>query len=124
MTDKQQMFIDNYCGSVKEAAEKAGLSFGYCRRLVTQRNIAEAIKNRQETEIRPKTIANRQERQQFWSEVMNNSDEDMKNRLKASELLGKSDADFTENLRVKEELIPEEEIAEVRNYCRNVQFPN
>ncbi|MGD0572288.1 MAG: hypothetical protein ABSB11_04640 [Sedimentisphaerales bacterium] len=100
-TCKQQKFIDSYNGNIKEAAEKAGLSYRYCRKLVAKRNIMEAIQNRENTEIRPKIIATRQERQHFWTELMNNESEDTNDRLKASELLGKSEADFTENANLK-----------------------
>jgi hypothetical protein len=40
----------------------------------------------------------RQQRQQFWSKVAGDESQEMKDRLRASELLGKSEADFTENL--------------------------
>ncbi len=97
-TIKQQKLIDCYVGDIKEAAEKAEISYGYARRLVTKSHILEAIRNRQETEIRPKDIADRQERQQFWTEVMQDKTVEMKDRLKASELLGKSEADFADNI--------------------------
>jgi len=97
-TTKQQTFIDCFDGDVKDAAKKAGLSYEYCRRLVTKSHILKAIKNRQDTEVRPKTIATRQQRQEFWSQVFNNPEVSMKDRLKASELLGKSEADFTEKV--------------------------
>lgn len=97
-TTKQQRFIDCYAGDIKEAADKAGLSYDYARRLVTKSHILEAIRNRQDTEVRPKDIANRQERQSFWTKIMRDGGEDTRDRLKASDLLGKSEADFTENL--------------------------
>jgi phage terminase small subunit len=97
-TVKQQRFIDAYAGDAKEAAKKAKISYGYARQLLTKSNILEAVRNRQETEIRPKDIADRQERQAFWTKIMRDEKEETKDRLKASELLGKSEADFTENL--------------------------
>ena len=97
-TGKQQRFIDCYCGDIKEAAKKAELSYDYARRLVTKSHILQAILNRQDTELRPKDIADRQERQAFWSKIMRDKNEETKDRLKASELLGRSEADFTENL--------------------------
>ena len=100
-TLKQQRLIDCYDGDIKKAARKAEISYGYARQLLTKSNILEAIKNRQDTEVRPKDIANRQRRQEFWTKVMDDENEDMKDRLKASELLGKSEADFTENLSHK-----------------------
>jgi len=97
-TVKQQRLIDCYAGDIKEAAKKAKISYGYARQLLTKSNILAAIQNRQETEVRPKDIANRQERQAFWTKIMRDRKEETKDQLKASELLGKSEADFTENL--------------------------
>lgn len=97
-TVKQQRFIDCYAGDCKEAAKKAKICYGYARQLLTKSNILEAIRNRQNTEVRPKDIADRQERQAFWTKIMRSKSEETKDRLKASELLGKSEADFTENL--------------------------
>ena len=98
-TVKQQRFIDCYDGDIKKAAKKAGLSYAYCRnRLVAKGCILNAIKNRQNNEVRPKIIATRQQRQEFWTKSMYNKKAEMRDRLRASELLGKSEADFTENL--------------------------
>jgi hypothetical protein len=97
-TVKQQRLIDCYAGDIKEAAQKARISYGYARQLLTKSNILAAIRNRQETEVRPKDIADRQERQAFWTKIMRDTKQETKDRLKASELLGRSEADFTENL--------------------------
>jgi hypothetical protein len=48
--------------------------------------------------IKKRHIANRSERQQFWSKVVDDSDASMPDRLRASELLGRSEADFTDNI--------------------------
>ncbi len=93
-TAKQQRFIDSYDGNIKRAAAESGLSYDYARRLVTKSHILEAIRNRQDTEVRPITIANRQRRQEFWSKTMLDETLSMGDRLRASELLGKSEADF------------------------------
>jgi phage terminase small subunit len=98
-TAKRQRFIDCYAGNIKEAADKAEISYGYARNLMTKSDILEAIRNRQETEVRPKDIADRQERQAFWTKTMNDDEQSMSDRLRASELLGKSEADFTDKLR-------------------------
>ncbi len=50
-------------------------------------------------EIRPETgaldgLADRRDRQRFWTELMQDDEGEMKDRLKASELLGKSEGDF------------------------------
>lgn len=95
-TIKQQRFIDCYAGDIKEAAREAKLSYDYARRLVTKDHILEAIKTRQDTEIRPTNIANRQARQVFWTRLMRDKHQEVKNRLRASELLGRSEMDFVE----------------------------
>jgi hypothetical protein len=41
-------------------------------------------------------IASREERQAWWTKVMKDEDAGMYDRLRASELLGKSDADFVD----------------------------
>ena len=97
-TIKQQCFIDCYDGDLKKAAKKAGISYIYARSLYTKTDILEAIKHREDTEVRPSTIMTRQQRQQFWSKVADDDNQEMRDRLRASELLGKSEADFTENL--------------------------
>ncbi|MDR0453494.1 MAG: terminase small subunit [Deferribacteraceae bacterium] len=97
LTLKQKKFVEVYCGNATEAAIQAGYSIKTARHAgfynMTQPHIAEIIKNRTDKEILS-IIANRLERQQFWTEIMNNPDADMKDRLKASELLGKSEGDF------------------------------
>jgi len=100
LTNKQHIFVDSYVGDIKEAATKAKLSYDYARRLVTKSHILEAIKTRQETEVRPETIYNRQQRQEWWTEVMRDEKRSTRDRLRASELLGKSEADFTDNFKV------------------------
>ncbi len=100
-TAKQQRFIDCYDGDVKKAAKKAKITYQYARRLATKSNILKAIRERENTEVRPKTIATRQKRQEFWTETMDDEEQTMKDRLRASELLGKSEADFTDNINNK-----------------------
>jgi len=95
-TAKQMRFIDSYDGNIKQAAEMAGLSYDYARRLVTKSHIREAIRSREQTEFRPKAIATRQERQEFWTENMRDEDLPMSERRKFSELLGKSELDFSD----------------------------
>ena len=98
LTIKQQKFIDCYDGNIKAAARQAGLSYDYCRRLVTKGHIMTAIRTRQDTEVRPTNIATRQDRQLFWSQQMRDTGINMRDRLRASELLGKSEGDFTDKI--------------------------
>lgn len=101
LTTKQQRFVDAYAGNATEAARQAGYKGGDNTLAQAGRDnlripkIAEAIESRQQAENAP-LIADRQARQRFWTETMQDTGGDMKDRLKASELLGRSEADFTE----------------------------
>ena len=95
-TVKQQRFIDAYDGDIKKASIKAKITYQYARKLATKSNIMAAIRHREDTEKRPIEISNRQDRQKFWSDAMNNTEFYMRDRLRASELLGKSEADFVD----------------------------
>lgn len=104
LTAKQRKFIEVYAGNGTEAARLAG----YAGNDATLSQVAaenlrkplvvEAIKSREAKEIRPH-LASRADRQAFWAQVMNDAAEQMAYRLKASELLGKSEADFTEKVK-------------------------
>lgn len=94
LTHKQQRFVDCYDGDIRGTAKRAKISYQYGRLLSTKFNILQAIRNRLNTEVRPKAISTRQARQEFWSEIMNNNCLLTRDRLKASELLGKSECDF------------------------------
>jgi hypothetical protein len=95
---KQTAFINAYNGNIEEAADIAGLSYGHARNLMTKPDIIQQIRDRAVEQQAP-LIATRQQRQQFWTEVMQDTGEEMRNRLRAAELLGKSEADFTEKVQ-------------------------
>lgn len=99
LTPKQQQFVDAYNGSIKETAAAIGMNYEYARKLcTTNQYMIETLRDRQNKSIKP-TIATREHRQKFWTDVMRDSKESMSNRLRAAELLGKSEADFTENIK-------------------------
>jgi len=99
LSQKQQSFIDNYSGNATEAAKLAGYSeataYSQGQRLLKQPQIAEAIRTR-EQERQAYNIATRERRFEFWTQIMENSDEQTRDRLKASELLAKAEGDFIE----------------------------
>ena len=103
-TVKQQRFIDFYEGNATDAARKAGYKGNestlttMANKLMTKGDILEAVKAR-ETKCNEKLIANREKRQEFWTSIMNSTDKDVhvRDKLKASELLGRSQGDFIEN---------------------------
>jgi len=104
LTVKQQRFVDCYDGNATEAARQAGykgndVTLGQVgAENLKKPQIKEAIVAR-EIEWRNKAIMKREERQTFWSKVARGEEEGMTGeavRLRASEILGKSQADFTE----------------------------
>lgn len=105
LTSKQLKFIAAYDGNGTKAARLAGYK-GNDKTLaeVAKENlrkplIASEIKKRQIAEATP-LIASRQQRQAFWTEVQGDETLPMMVRLRASELLGKSEADFTEKTQI------------------------
>ena len=109
MTPKQERFVAEYlaCMNASEAARRAGYSAktaaSQAERLLRNVEISEAVKKALE-EKNTALIATREERQKFWTETLRDVEEDMKNRLRASELLAKSECDFTERREVQAEI--------------------
>ena len=102
MTDKQAKFIAEYSKdfNATQAAIRAGYSpktaYSIGQRLLKNVEVQQAM-----NEHRNQVIADRESRQKFWTDVMKDSNEAMKDRLKASELLGKSECDFIERQEIK-----------------------
>ena len=112
LTGKQTAFIDEYCvngQNATQAALKAGYSVKTARLMgclnITKQYIKEAISDKL-TEIKAETVANRQQRQQFWTDMMANKAASNGDKLRASELLGRSEADFTDNIKRTDESGP------------------
>ena len=104
LTTKQQRFVDLYDGNATEAARQAGYK-GNDKTLaevgaenLRKPGIKKAIKAREEKRNKP-LIADREERQQFWTDGMRDKNADRRDRQKDSELLGRSEADFTDKQR-------------------------
>ncbi len=119
-TVKRQRFIDLYDGNATVAAEKAGYAHPMQQgeRLLRNVEILTAIQER-EKDRENKVIADREERQAFWTTVFRGEIVEkvpvikdgtyqieeippkMSDRLKASELLGRSEADFVDRHQVE-----------------------
>ncbi|MBQ6908502.1 MAG: terminase small subunit [Synergistaceae bacterium] len=103
LTAKQRAFVEFYAGNATEAAIKAGYSKDTARSIgqenLTKPDIIAAIKERETKRLVP-DIATREERFKFWTRAMRDEDTPMKERLKASELLGKAEGDFLERVEV------------------------
>ncbi|QDG49310.1 terminase small subunit [Persicimonas caeni] len=103
LTEKQRRFVEAYlgkaCGNATEAARIAGYSgdddtlssTGYEN--LRKPQIQEAIDER--TDEDP-LVADRIDRQRFWTGVMYDPNATMSDRLKASTLLAKSQGDFVD----------------------------
>ena len=108
LTPKQQAFVDVYAGNATEAAIKAGYSVKNARDMGCQNMKTPAVKAailaREDVESRVR-IADRQTRQQFWTETMRNEGAELRDRLRASELLGKSEGDFLDRVETSGDLV-------------------
>ena len=124
LTVKQQRFVDYYDGNATQAAEKAG--YKNSRQMgsenLSKPDIQHALKTREDRR-RKRHIADREERQAFWTKILRGEEKQpaivgtdaegnsivtdippkMTDRLKTSELLGRSEADFTDKVAVSEE---------------------
>ena len=99
LTAKQQRFVSAYNGNATEAMIAAGYSkksaASNVDKILKNTEIQAAIQNR-EKERNSAAIATREERQAFWTAIMRDDEVDLRDRLRASELLGKSEGDFLE----------------------------
>jgi phage terminase small subunit len=101
LSERERRFVDAFMGEAAGNGALAARLAGYsakgdrvaANRLLTKRNVKAAIDAR--TAADPKVLT-RTERQQLWSGWVNNPDVPWPCRVKASELLGKSQADFVE----------------------------
>ena len=96
LTTKQQRFVDFFDGNATDAARKAGYKhpMQVGEQNLRKLEIAKAIKSREQKRNKS-TIASREERQEFWTDILRGKIAGL-DRLKASELLGRSEADFTD----------------------------
>ncbi len=106
LSEKQKLFIQVYEGNGADAARKSGYlgsDKALAQRayeLLTNPKIVRLIRKRNDPQ-KQALIATRIDRQKFWSDTMNDPTADPKDRLKASELLGRSEGDFIEKHEVK-----------------------
>ncbi len=93
---KQKLFCEYYIGECKGNAEQSAIKAGYsakCARSTGYKllQIAEIKQyiSQKSSEIETENIANIQEIQEFWTRILRDEDELIKNRIRASELLAK-----------------------------------
>lgn len=102
LTPTQARFVDAYTGCQKETAKLIGTTEQYAKDLmskpenaIVRQLIWEKVQREREA-ITGNIVASRLERLTFWTEVMRTPAFEMKDRLKASEILGKAHMDFVE----------------------------
>lgn len=107
LTPKQKAFCEHYAGNggnATQAAIDAGYSEDGARvegsRLLTNANVLEYIRELS-APSENKRIADATEIKEFWSSIMRDNSEKTTDRLKASELLGKSAAMFIDKIETK-----------------------
>lgn len=112
ITPRHRKFVRIYNGNAAEAAENAGFCRAHGAYLIKHPVILRMILDREDTDPETrKLIADKEELQKFWTNVVRGEEEitiitkdgkeittspEMKDRLKASELAGKSQAVFVD----------------------------
>lgn len=107
---KDQSTVDKiaqvFCGEGERNKAKTlriiGYAENYCNNngtgvVYTNDRVIAAIA-RIDKETRAESVADRRTRQQFWTDMMQDKQANSGDRLRASELLGRSEADFTDNI--------------------------
>ena len=105
LTERERRFVEAYTGEAAGNATKAAILAGYKRtaaekagwRLSNNVRIVSAIDQRASKDP---LIATREERRRFWTSAFRDINVPWRDRLKASELLGKSEADFVDRLNL------------------------
>lgn len=123
LTAKQLRFVESYDGNATAAAIAAGYSQKTAcfigNENLRKPHIIRAIKAREAKKVRPH-IASREDRQKFWTKTMQDMTADLKNRLRASELLGKSEADFIERIEANINISPKTVLSEAEKRRKEV----
>lgn len=97
LTPRQKRFVELFDGNATEAARAAGFKNPnvYSNDLMKKPEIVAAIQAR-EKERNADDIMTREQRQIFWTMIARDTSQKTTDRLRASELLAKSEGDFIE----------------------------
>ena len=110
MTNKQELFILEYQKDFN--ATRAAVAVGYSpktaysqgQRLLKDPDVKEALEA-DLTARRSELIASREQRQRLWTEIMYDTEQSTRDRLRASELLGMSCGDFIDRIETRGEAV-------------------
>lgn len=105
ITAKQKMFADGYIktGNAKQSYINAGYSArenaaeAAASRLLRNVKVRDYIRQRNK-ELDKNTIADMQEVKEFWTNLLRDKETDTKDRLKASELIAKTNGAFLDRI--------------------------
>lgn len=93
-------YVGKCCGNAERSVVEAGYSKKYARgnanKIVARQDVQEYIQYLRNNTNHARDIMEIADLQEFWSMVARDSSLDMKHRLRASELLGKSKGAFAE----------------------------
>jgi hypothetical protein len=118
LSPKERALVQHWCGSAKETwkslQEYPGEEFSkmFVKESLKDIRIVRAI--RLNEGMGSAGVLNKNERQQFWSNVIMDDDQKMGDRLKASELLGRVAKDFSEVVEISASTDFAKSIAEAR----------
>ncbi|MFO1351901.1 MAG: terminase small subunit [Gammaproteobacteria bacterium] len=109
LTPRQRRFVECYAasGNATQAAKQAGYADRYADRFAKQLLENSLVANylaELNQKLSKPAIATAEERQRFWTRLMRRRNIEYKDRLKASELLGKAQGDFIERREVSGDL--------------------
>lgn len=111
LTARQKRFIELYAGNAEEAAKAAGYAPRSAAKagnnLMRNPTVIRAIRERMDKESQASfsvLVTSRKARQEWWAKIMESDEYDIRDRLKASELLSRSQADFTDNVNLNAKL--------------------
>jgi hypothetical protein len=96
LTYKKACFVLAYAGDATDAANQIGVPANTCRRWLHDVKVRYAIRERLRYGVAPELIADRNERMSMWTQTFRDQTLPLSDRLKASELLGKAECDFSE----------------------------
>jgi phage terminase small subunit len=107
LTPKQQAFVDYYISNGGNGGDAYKKAYSSCKkddtarvnasRLLTNANVKEYIAEKN-NQISNNRIADMKEVKEFWSNVLRGEESDMKDRLKASEFIAKTNGAFLDKI--------------------------
>ena len=111
LTQKQKLFADYYISNGGNGSDAYKKAYPSCKKddtarvnaskLLTNANIAKYIRNKN-NDLSSSRIADMKEIKEFWTNMVRDGENDPKDRLKASELIAKTNGAFLDKVEVTE----------------------